>query len=99
MSKRFSVALAAVAGMTSLFADTYYWLPEKGVKADATDRERFPYHQAILSDTLPITIGGGLGQSRICMLLLQKAHIGEVQVSIWPDDMRETCKENNIHLL
>lgn len=68
-------------------------------KAEAEDRERFPYHQAILKDELPLTIGGGLGQSRICMLLLQKAHIGEVQVSIWPDDMREKCRENNIILL
>ena len=68
-------------------------------KAGAAERERFPYHQAILTDTLPLTIGGGLGQSRICMLLLQKAHIGEVQVSIWPEDMRKTCAEHNIILL
>ncbi len=67
--------------------------------ADATERERFPYHQGILKNELPLTIGGGLGQSRICMLLLQKAHIGEVQVSIWPEDMREKCRENNIILL
>ena len=67
--------------------------------ADATERERFPYHQGILKNELPLTIGGDLGQSRICMLLLQKAHIGEVQVSIWPEDMREKCRENNIILL
>lgn len=67
--------------------------------ANATDRERFPYHKAILNNELPLTIGGGLGQSRICMLLLQKAHIGEVQVSVWPDEMREKCRENNIILL
>ena len=67
--------------------------------ADAAERERFPYHQGILKDELPLTIGGGLGQSRICMLLLQKAHIGEVQVSIWPEEMREKCRENNIILL
>ncbi len=63
------------------------------------EREQFPYHKGILEGTLPLTIGGGIGQSRICMLLLGKAHIGEVQVSIWPDDMRAQCAENNINLL
>ena len=74
-------------------------LREQLEKADALDRERFPYHRGVLDGTLPLTIGGGLGQSRICMFLLQKAHIGEVQVSIWPDDMREECAKNNIVLL
>jgi aspartate--ammonia ligase len=59
----------------------------------------FPYHQGVLSGEYPLTIGGGLGQSRICMFLLGKAHVGEVQVSIWPDDMREQCAEHNIILL
>ena len=68
-------------------------------KAGAEERERFPFHQGILNDTLPLSIGGGLGQSRICMLLLQKAHVGEVQVSVWPEDMRKTCAEHNIILL
>ncbi len=67
--------------------------------ANATERSAFPYHQGVLSGTLPLTIGGGLGQSRICMFLLGKAHVGEVQVSIWPDDMREKCLENGIVLL
>ncbi|MBQ3537249.1 MAG: aspartate--ammonia ligase [Clostridia bacterium] len=67
--------------------------------AGATDRMAFPYHQGVLSGEYPLTIGGGLGQSRICMFLLGKAHIGEVQVSIWPDDMREKCAENGIILL
>lgn len=67
--------------------------------AGATERMAFPYHQGVLSDTLPLTIGGGLGQSRICMFLLGKAHVGEVQVSIWPDEMREKCAENGIILL
>lgn len=67
--------------------------------AGATERSSFPYHQGVLSETLPLTIGGGLGQSRICMFLLGKAHVGEVQVSIWPDDMREKCAENGIILL
>ena len=59
----------------------------------------FPYHKGILEETLPLTIGGGIGQSRICMLVLEKAHIGEVQVAIWPEDMIQTCKENHILLL
>ena len=67
--------------------------------AHAEERERFPYHQGILNGTLPLTVGGGLGQSRICMLLLQKAHIGEVQVSIWPEEMREACAAHGVTLL
>ena len=67
--------------------------------AGVPERARFPFHQGILTDTLPLTIGGGLGQSRICMLLLGKAHIGEVQVSIWPEEMRAACAEHGIFLL
>ena len=53
----------------------------------------------ILSGEYPLTIGGGIGQSRLCMLLLQKAHIGEVQVSLWPDEMVEVCHKAGIRLL
>ena len=67
--------------------------------ANAEDRLQHKYHQGIINGELPLTIGGGIGQSRLCMLLLQKAHIGEVQVSFWPDEMREQCKEANIVLL
>ena len=63
------------------------------------ERENFEFHKNILNKTYPLTIGGGIGQSRLCMLLLQKAHIGEVQCSIWSEDMREECKANNIILL
>ncbi|MBE6827113.1 MAG: aspartate--ammonia ligase [Ruminococcaceae bacterium] len=63
------------------------------------EREQFPFHKGILDGTLPLTIGGGIGQSRLCMLLLQKAHIGEVQCSVWPDEMREECKAHGINLL
>ncbi len=66
---------------------------------DAEDRRKFAYHSGILNGTLPLTIGGGIGQSRICMHLLEKAHIGEVHTSIWPEEMREACKEHNIELL
>ena len=60
---------------------------------------KYDYHKMIADGTLPLTIGGGIGQSRICMLLLEKAHIGEVQSSIWPDEMIEKCTENGIILL
>ncbi len=65
----------------------------------ATDRLGHEYHREIMADELPLTIGGGIGQSRLCMLLLQKAHIGEVQVSIWPDEVRAECEKSNIILL
>ncbi|MGL5041995.1 MAG: aspartate--ammonia ligase [Culicoidibacterales bacterium] len=67
--------------------------------AKATNRSALPYHQMILNQTLPLTIGGGIGQSRLCQFCLQKAHIGEVQVSVWDDKTIQTCKENNIILL
>ena len=67
-------------------------------KAGCLEREKLPFHQMILNKELPYTIGGGIGQSRLCMLLLGRAHIGEVQASIWPDDMREECLKHNIVL-
>jgi aspartate--ammonia ligase len=63
------------------------------------DRLELPFHKGILDETLPLSIGGGIGQSRLCMALLGKAHIGEVQASVWPDEMRKTLKENGITLL
>ena len=57
------------------------------------------YHRMLLEDQLPYTIGGGIGQSRLCMFLLRKAHIGEIQSSIWPDDMRAICHEAGIDLV
>src|SRR5699024_7787533 len=68
-------------------------------QADATDREKLPFHKMLLNGELPYTIGGGIGQSRLCMLLLGKAHIGEVQASIWPEDMIKKCEENHIQIL
>ena len=58
-----------------------------------------PYHQAILKGQVPLSIGGGIGQSRVYMLLLQKAHIGEVSVTVWPDILKEICQKKNIHVL
>lgn len=66
---------------------------------NATDRLSLPFHKALADGTLPLTIGGGIGQSRLCMLLLGKCHIGEVQASIWPDDMRRECESKGIRLL
>lgn len=62
-------------------------------------RLNLPYHKMILNKELPYTIGGGIGQSRLCMLLLNRAHIGEVQASIWPDEMIQECEKHHIHLL
>jgi len=67
--------------------------------ANAEDRMALPFHKGIINKELPYSIGGGIGQSRLCMFFLRKAHIGEVQVSVWPEDMIEECKANNIFLL
>ena len=64
-----------------------------------TDRLEMPFHKSVIDGTIPLSIGGGIGQSRLCMFFLKKAHIGEVQVSVWPDDMIEECAENDIFLL
>lgn len=69
------------------------------IKANCTDRLTLPYHKSILNKELPYTIGGGIGQSRLCMLLLKKAHVGEVQASIWPQDMIDACLAHNIQIL
>ena len=63
------------------------------------DRAKLPFQKNILEKKLPYTVGGGIGQSRICMFYLRKAHIGEVQVSIWPDEVREKCARYGINLL
>ena len=65
----------------------------------STDRLELPFHKALMNNELPLTIGGGIGQSRLCMLLLGKRHIGEVQASVWPDDMIEDCAKQGIYLL
>ncbi len=68
-------------------------------EACCEDRCSLPFHKMLLDGRLPLTMGGGIGQSRICMLLLEKAHIGEVQASVWPDEMIQQCEANGIHLL
>jgi len=60
---------------------------------------KLPYHQAVLQDEIPLSIGGGIGQSRTVMLLLRKAHLGEVSVTVWPQKLKEICSQKNIHVL
>ena len=74
-------------------------LVEQCEKAGCPERLELPFHQMLLNGELPYTIGGGIGQSRLCMLLLDRAHVGEVQASEWSDEMRQTCEQHRIHLL
>lgn len=67
--------------------------------AGCLDRKELPFHQMLLKGELPYTVGGGIGQSRICMYFLRKAHIGEVQASVWPEEIVEQCEAENIKLL
>ena len=68
-------------------------------KAGCEDRANLPFQKAVLKNELPLTIGGGIGQSRICMFFLRKAHIGEVQSSLWPEETVKLLSEHNIPLL
>ena len=76
-----------------------FMLNEQLKQSGNLDRLKYDYHRMLLDDKLPQTIGGGIGQSRLCMFFLQKAHIGEVQVSYWPDDQRRTLANKGIQLL
>ena len=67
--------------------------------AGCMERAELPFHQALLADKLPLTIGGGIGQSRLCMMMLEKAHIGEVQSSIWDEETIRLCAEKGVALL
>jgi len=74
-------------------------LAEQMKMSGQEDDLALPYHQAILNDTIPLSIGGGIGQSRTYMYLLRTAHLGEVTVSVWPDELKRICAEKNIHVL
>ena len=63
------------------------------------EREQLYFHQQLLNDKLPLSIGGGIGQSRLCMVMLHKAHIGEIQASIWPEEMRREAEEAGMMLI
>ncbi len=67
--------------------------------ADCDDRRSLPFHKMLLAGKLPLTMGGGIGQSRLCMLLIGTAHIGEVQVSLWDEETRKTCEKRGVLLL
>ena len=67
--------------------------------AGCDDRRELPFHEALLAGELPYTIGGGIGQSRLCMLLLAKAHVGEVQASIWDEQTVAACEAAGVMLL
>jgi len=67
--------------------------------AGKEDRKDLFFHKKLLAGELPLSIGGGIGQSRLCMILLQKAHIGEIQASIWPEDMIKECEELGMQLI
>ena len=68
-------------------------------KAGCPQRAQLPFQQAVLEEQVPFTIGGGIGQSRICMFFLRKAHIGEVQSSLWPEETVELAEKHGIQLL
>ena len=74
-------------------------LDKQLTEAGCDDRRELPFQKAILNKELPYTIGGGIGQSRICMFFLRKAHIGEVHVSLWPKEIQEEAAKNGIPLL
>jgi aspartate--ammonia ligase len=63
------------------------------------DRKELYFHKRLLEGKLPLSIGGGIGQSRLCMVLLQKAHVGEIQASIWPEEQRQECKKYGMYLI
>ena len=65
----------------------------------AENREKLYFHQQLLQGKLPLSIGGGIGQSRLCMVMLHKAHIGEIQASIWSDEMRQECEAAGMSLI
>jgi aspartate--ammonia ligase len=67
--------------------------------SDQLDSLELPYHRMIMNDEIPLSIGGGIGQSRTYMYLLKKAHLGEVSVTIWPQALKDICAKKNIHVL
>ena len=67
--------------------------------AGCSERENLPFHKALLQGELPLTVGGGIGQSRICMVILEKVHVGQVQSSLWSEEERRKCAAEGIRLL
>ena len=75
------------------------WLDRWRTLAGCDDRGSLPFGKVLLGGELPLTMGGGIGQSRLCMLLIGTAHIGEVQVSLWDEATRKTCEDAGVMLL
>ncbi len=67
--------------------------------SDLLDFLKYSHHQAIINNELPLSIGGGMGQSRTYMLLLRKSHLGDVSVTVWPKELKEICEKKNIYVL
>ena len=76
-----------------------YTQPPRPAGRGKQERASLYFHQKLLNDELPLSIGGGIGQSRLCLVLLHKVHIGEIQASIWPEEMRATCRELGFPLI
>ena len=77
----------------------YYTLDRQLTLAGCDERRNLPFHKMLLNGELPLTMGGGIGQSRLCMLMLGTCHIGEVQASLWDNETLKTCEEAGITLL
>ena len=92
-------AIAAAAAELAGAKKVTIWAGNGVKKAHAEERKDLLFHKMLLNGELPLSIGGGIGQSRLCMFFLRKAHIGEVQSSLWSNEMIEICKENNINLI
>lgn len=83
----------------SAYVDQWDW--ERTITAEERNLDflKLPYHQALLNDLIPLSIGGGIGQSRTYMYLLRTAHLGEVSVTVWPKQLKDICAPKNIHVL
>ena len=86
-------------GKVGLNGDILIWYPILNRSFELSSMGIRVDKEAFLNDELPLSIGGGIGQSRLCMVLLHKAHIGEIQASIWPEDMRKECKALGMNLI
>ena len=75
------------------------WRSTASLPAGCDDRRSLPFHRDLLAGALPQTVGGGIGQSRICMFYLDKAHVGEVQASVWPEETLRACEQAGVTLL
>ena len=74
-------------------------LVEQLAERGCSERSKLSFHQMLMDDNLPQSIGGGIGQSRVCMFMLRKSHIGEVHVSIWPEEIKQKLKKEGVILL